>query len=95
MSAGAVPVVIDAGGQPEIVTDGVDGLLFHTSDELVERTVSLVGDRPRREELAAAAARSARRFSLPAFAERLHGIVDGLFPSVGGPAGPPTGHEAP
>ena len=62
MSAGAAPIVMAAGGQPEIVTDGVDGLLVHGADELVAATAALVADAPRREGLAARATTSATRF---------------------------------
>ena len=78
MSAGAVPVVMAAGGQPAIVTDGVDGVLFCTEDELVAATLALVADPERRTEMASRAVRSASRFGLDAFARRLSGLVDGL-----------------
>ncbi len=38
MSAGVVPIVINAGGQSEIITDGKNGLLWNTRDELLEKT---------------------------------------------------------
>ena len=75
MSAGAVPVVVAAGGQPEIVTDGVDGVLFRDEDDLVAATLALVRDPERRAEMAARAVRSARRFGLDAFGRRLTDLV--------------------
>jgi hypothetical protein len=75
MSAGAVPVVIDAGGQPEIVRDGLDGLLFTDLDGLVEGTVVLVGDVAARERLADAAVARAQRYGLEAFGTRLARVV--------------------
>lgn len=45
MSAGAVPLVYAAGGQLEIVADGVNGLVWKTTDELVKKTEMLIKDR--------------------------------------------------
>jgi glycosyltransferase involved in cell wall biosynthesis len=42
MSAGCVPVVMDAGGQPEIVTHEQHGLLWRTLDELKAHTLRLI-----------------------------------------------------
>ena len=71
MSAGAVPVVIAAGGQPEIVRDGVDGLLFTDLDGLVAATRELIADPARREGLAASARARAEGYGLEAFGVRL------------------------
>jgi len=42
MASGLVPVVIAKGGIPEIISDGVDGYLWQTIDELVFKTKSLI-----------------------------------------------------
>jgi glycosyltransferase involved in cell wall biosynthesis len=44
MSVGAIPVVINSGGQKEIVKDTVNGLLWNTQDEFIERTLELIKD---------------------------------------------------
>ena len=44
MSAGAVPVVIDAAGQIEIVEQGVSGYRFGSPDGLVAHTERLIAD---------------------------------------------------
>lgn len=44
MAAGCVPVVINKGGQAEIVRHGVDGFLWDTLEELKERTLLLASD---------------------------------------------------
>lgn len=41
MSAGCIPVVINKGGQREIVAHGVDGFLWQTTDDLLEQTVRI------------------------------------------------------
>lgn len=76
MSAGVVPVVLSAGGQVEIVTDGVDGLHIGGLAELAQRTMELIGDPERRDRLSRGATTRARDFDLPAFSARLHAIVD-------------------
>jgi glycosyltransferase involved in cell wall biosynthesis len=76
MSAGAVPVVIDAGGQPEIVRDGVDGFLFRDLEGLVDRTRQVLDDAALRAELSRSAAARAQRYGLDAFATRFRGLVD-------------------
>lgn len=68
MSAGAVPVVVARGGQPEIV--GEAGVLWETFEECAEATRKLCGDGALRDRLGEAARRRAEDFSFPRFAER-------------------------
>jgi glycosyltransferase involved in cell wall biosynthesis len=78
MSAGAVPVVIDAAGQVEIVEHGATGYRFRSLDGLVSFTEQLVEDAAWRATLSAAAERRARDFGWDAFVTRVRAEVDGL-----------------
>ena len=81
MAAGCVPVVINRGGQPELVTAGVNGALWETLDELAERTAEIIADDVTRERLAARAVVSAERFSEERFRDRLLELVATLAPA--------------
>lgn len=70
MAAGCVPVVINRGGQPEIVEHGVSGFIWDTLEELEDYTRRLVDDDALRQKMAAAARARASIFSRAAFAER-------------------------
>lgn len=76
MSAGAVPVVIGAAGQLEVVDDGVEGVHFADLDELVAATAALVADPSRRREMATKAQERAQLYNWQAFCERLDAVVD-------------------
>ncbi|HEX3129957.1 MAG TPA: glycosyltransferase [Thermoanaerobaculia bacterium] len=69
MSAGAVPVVVARGGQPEIVGEGA-GLLWETFEQCAEQTWRLCHDEALRARLCAAARRRAEDFAYPLFAAR-------------------------
>jgi glycosyltransferase involved in cell wall biosynthesis len=75
MSAGAVPVVIDAAGQAEIVEQGVSGYRFRDQDELVSRTLDLIADDDRRHKLSMAAEERAQVFGWDAFVGNVRGHV--------------------
>jgi glycosyltransferase involved in cell wall biosynthesis len=60
MSAGAVPVLFEAGGPAEVVQHDVNGLHYRTIDELVARTRALIDDPARMQRLSAAAQASAQ-----------------------------------
>jgi glycosyltransferase involved in cell wall biosynthesis len=75
MSAGAVPVVIDAAGQTEIVEDGVTGYRFGSLDELVARTEHLIADVTRREQMSLDAEAAAEPFSWDRFVARVRDEV--------------------
>ena len=62
MSAGAVPVVFAGGGQQEIVEEGISGYLWHTVDELIERTTEMMRDTRVREAIGAQAQKRALTF---------------------------------
>lgn len=70
MAAGCVPVVINKGGQPEIVEHGVSGFLWDTLDELREYTRILMSDDRLREKMSEAARERAQVFSRESFVER-------------------------
>ncbi len=78
MSAGAVPVVIDSGGQREIVSHGVDGFLWQNLDGLAEHTLQLAGDERLCARLSQAATLSSARFSRHAFGERIERLIESL-----------------
>lgn len=68
MSAGAVPVVVARGGQPEIV--GEAGVLWETLEECAEATRRLGEDGALRARLGEQARQRAESFAFPCFAER-------------------------
>lgn len=70
MAAGVVPVVIDQGGQREVVRDGVDGFRWRTIEELCARTVALITDPDLWRRMHTAAQQRARAFSWQRFRTR-------------------------
>lgn len=42
MSAGCIPIVINAGGQKEIIQNGVNGFLWNSEEELIEKTREVI-----------------------------------------------------
>lgn len=75
MGSGAVPVVISAGGQKEIVTSGVDGYLWDTLDELVSKTKDLIKDQKEWEKLSKNAIKRSEDFSYGHFCARFMDIL--------------------
>jgi glycosyltransferase involved in cell wall biosynthesis len=89
MSAGAVPVVINSGGQRETVTQGVTGFLWNNLDEMTSYTERLAADEALRIELGRNAVAGSARFSRAAFAESMEQLADELLSKgVGRALGP-------
>ncbi len=77
MAAGCVPVVIQRGGQKEIVEHGVSGFLWETPEELVSYSRRLLEDESLRAQMSVAARARAQRFSREAFVARFTKLVEG------------------
>ncbi|MEZ5143840.1 MAG: glycosyltransferase family 4 protein [Acidimicrobiales bacterium] len=75
MSAGAVPVVIRAAGQEEVVEHGVSGLHWEPLVQLVCFTEDVVLDPDRWAALSAGAEARAEQYGMEAFGEKLRGLV--------------------
>lgn len=74
MAAGAVPVVINKGGQKEIVTPD-SGCLWQTLDQLVAFTGNLLSDRGHWLHLSKGAQERAERFNLARFESQLLALI--------------------
>ena len=75
MAAGCVPIVINKGGQPEIVNHNQNGLLWKSKQELIEQTLKIIKDNKLREKLAKAAQKRAKDFSQKRFCHEFRKIV--------------------
>ena len=75
MGARAVPVVINTGGQKEIVQNGKNGFLWDTTDELMEKTKTLTKDNKLWEKMSNEAAIRAKIFSKERFCKELDKII--------------------
>jgi glycosyltransferase involved in cell wall biosynthesis len=71
MSAGCVPVVINKGGQTEIVRHGVDGFLWNTVQELKEYTVRLINDNALQGKMGEESVARSQDFSMEKFEQRV------------------------
>lgn len=69
MSAGAVPVVFSGGGQPEIVSDGENGFMWDTQEQLVKKTNRLMTDTSLFASLQKKAIERSRMFSVERFCD--------------------------
>jgi glycosyltransferase involved in cell wall biosynthesis len=74
MAHGVVPVTTPVGAIPEVITDGVDGLLVEPGDaeQLAAALESLVVDQELRNRLSAAAYERMRAFDVEQWREALH-----------------------
>lgn len=75
MGYGVVPVVINAGGQPEIVEDKKNGLLWNSESELIEKTGILMKNKDYWQELSRGAKERAAFFSRDRFCKELKKIL--------------------
>jgi|tagenome__1003787_1003787.scaffolds.fasta_scaffold20879305_2 glycosyltransferase involved in cell wall biosynthesis len=93
MQNGCAAVVIDGGGQREIVEHGASGFRFRTLDELCLHTLRLVRDGGLRESIQRGARERARRFGRGVFEERVLALFD-LIEREYRNVGPSEGAEA-
>jgi glycosyltransferase involved in cell wall biosynthesis len=75
MAAGCVPVVINKGGQPEIVEHGVSGFVWNTLEEMKHYTRLLIRDDSLHAKMSAAARLRAQYFSRENFVKRFLTLV--------------------
>lgn len=77
MAGGCIPVVINKGGQREIVDDGQSGFLWDSIEELKEITVKVVKDESLRGKVAKGAQKRAENFSKEKFEEEIKKLFNG------------------
>ena len=75
MAAGCVPVVINKGGQKEIVREGENGLLWEKETELIAKTLSLMGNEKEWQELSKEAQKRSQDFSEKVFFQKIKEII--------------------
>jgi glycosyltransferase involved in cell wall biosynthesis len=78
MAAGCVPVVIDKGGQQEIVEHGISGFRWRTLDEMTGYTRLLARDHRLLAQMSAAARDRAGDFSRARFLSRFRSLTEPL-----------------
>lgn len=76
MGMGAVPIVINAGGQKEIVENNKNGLLWNSLEELVDLTQRVITDEEFWKKLSDGARRKAKDFSVERFNKEVLEMVN-------------------
>jgi glycosyltransferase involved in cell wall biosynthesis len=79
MRAGCVPIAFRAGGQPEIVDEGVNGFLWTEPSELTARTRQLASDENLWQQMSTAAIARSAAFSRANFQQQLATAVSDLI----------------
>lgn len=75
MGAGAIPIVINAGGQKEIVENNKNGFLWNNLEELKKITLKLINDPKLLEKLSKEVKNVSERFSKEKFSEEINNLV--------------------
>lgn len=76
MSYGAVPVVINRGGQKETVEEGVNGFRWENEQECVAKSKKLIDDDNLRKQFAEKSVEYAKKYSIEKFYEENRRIFD-------------------
>jgi glycosyltransferase involved in cell wall biosynthesis len=75
MSAGCVPVVINAGGQTEIIESRKNGLVWSSQDELIDFTQEVINNQNLWKNLAKEAIKRAEDFSPDRFCKNIQNLI--------------------
>lgn len=75
MASGCVPVVINKGGQKEIVKDGINGFLWDEPEEMEAKTLQLIDNQKLTEKLSKSARESVVKFSKDEFAKKIKALL--------------------
>lgn len=75
MGGGTIPVVINGGGQKEIVEDGLSGFLWNSLEELETRTLQLIRDEKLLRKMSDNAYDRAKDFSEEDFCKKVQAII--------------------
>lgn len=79
MSAGCIPIVINKGGQKEIVDEGVNGYKWNSIDELIRKSKIVLEDETIQTSLFASAKKKALNYSAEVFSEQVKKILKKYF----------------
>ena len=74
-AAGCVPVVINCGGQKEIISDNQNGYLWNTKTQLHDLTLNLIKNKELLSKLSKRAIKNSRRFSQEKFFREYERII--------------------
>ncbi len=75
MAGGAVPIVINLGGQKEIIEHNISGLLWDNLKQLNNLTLDLIKDEKKRQSLSKAAVKRSKDFSKEKFINEIKRLV--------------------
>lgn len=76
MGAGAVPVVINAGGQREIVNDGQNGFVWDSLEEFKKKTIKLIEDKNLLNEMSKNAINSSLKYGEQDFCNNINKLIN-------------------
>ncbi|MBA4312072.1 MAG: hypothetical protein C0417_05540 [Chlorobiaceae bacterium] len=76
MSAGCIPIVVNRGGQREIVTPGVNGFLWETIDELISHSFQIIHGNIDRGKYNSEVRKRFNDYSFPSFQKRALEILN-------------------
>lgn len=75
MACGSVPIVINKGGQPEVLGKNLTNLLWNTQQEWMAKTIELMNDAKKRQNLAKLVVERANYFSKERFETTLFAMI--------------------
>ena len=75
MASGAVPIVINAGGQPEIVKDNDNGYLWNDIETLIDKTHKIAVDKDLFKRISDRAIETSQSFNSVRFCEELNHLI--------------------
>ncbi|MCL6087037.1 MAG: glycosyltransferase [Actinobacteria bacterium] len=76
MAAGCIPIVINKGGQKEIIKEGINGFKFENFSELKEKTIMIIKNPQKTEEVRINTVKDSKLFSNEVFEKNLLEIIN-------------------
>lgn len=78
MSAGCVPIVYDGGGQKEIISEGMNGFLWHTPSELMIKSAAII-NKSSLSKLQKECRKRSTKFSQKVFCQAFDRLLDEII----------------